>query len=215
VDPVIALLSIIGALILGAISPGPSFVFVVRTSLATSRRDGLAAAAGMGLGAVILATLALFGVRALLVQVDWLYLGFKLVGGAYLLYLGYRLWRGARDPAPIPVAERPEAGARATGVGRSFALALATQLSNPKAVVVIGGIFAALLPQHVPAWMYFAIPPIVMITETSWYAIVAVAVSSNGPRAAYARSKAWIDRIAGTVLGLLAGRLIVEAVSAG
>jgi threonine/homoserine/homoserine lactone efflux protein len=211
VDPVFALLSITGAMILGAISPGPSFVYVVRTALATSRRDGLAAAAGMGLGAVILASLALFGVRALLVQVDWLYLGFKLVGGAYILYLGFRLWRGARAPVAIAEAAVPEGAAR-RGIARSFALALATQLSNPKAVVVIGGIFAALLPSHVPVWMYLAIPPIVMTTETSWYSIVAVAVSSSGPRAAYARSKAWIDRIAGTVLGLLGGRLILEVV---
>jgi threonine/homoserine/homoserine lactone efflux protein len=206
-SPTLALVSIAGAMILGAISPGPSFVYVVRTSLATSRRDGLAAAAGMGLGAVILATLALFGLRAVLAQITWLYLGFKLVGGAYLLYLGYRLWRGARQAASIPDAERRAA----VGVGRSFMLALATQLSNPKAVVVIGGIFAALLPAHVPIWMYLAIPPMVMTTETSWYSIVAVAVSSPGPRAAYARSKVWIDRIAGTVLGALGVRLIYEA----
>lgn len=206
-DPRIALLSIAGAMIIGAISPGPSFVYVVRTSLATSRRDGLAAAAGMGLGAVILASLALFGLRAVLVQITWLYLGFKLVGGAYLLYLGFRLWRGARSAMPLPDPERHGA----VGVCRSFVLALATQLSNPKAVVVIGGIFAALLPAHVPFWMYLAIPPPVMTTETTWYALVAVAVSSPKPRAAYARSKTWIDRIAGTVLGALGGRLLFEA----
>ncbi len=77
---------------------------------------------------------------------------------------------------------------------------------------MIGGIFAALLPAHVPIWMYsVVIPPMVMTTETSWYSIVAVAVSSPGPRAAYARSKVWIDRIAGTVLGALGVRLIYEA----
>jgi len=155
------------------------------------------------------------GVRALLVQVWWLYLGFKIVGGFYLLSLAFRLWRGAREPVPIPDAGREPGLANTRGVARTFVLALAAQLSNPKAVVVIGGIFAALLPNQVPAWMYVAIPPIVMTTETSWYALVAVAVSSKGPRAAYVRSKLWIDRAAGTVLGVLAGRLLIDAASTG
>jgi threonine/homoserine/homoserine lactone efflux protein len=206
VDPVVALLSIIGAMIIGAVSPGPSFVFVVRTSLAHSRGDGVAAAFGMGLGAVILATLALLGLRAVLMQVTWLYIGFKVVGGCYLLFLSYRLWRGAK--APLVVAEMGRGGA--VGLARSFALALATQLSNPKAVVVIGSIFAALLPAHVPVWMYVVIPPIIMTTETSWYTIVAMIVSAEGPRAVYARWKVWIDRLAGTVLGALGLRLIAD-----
>ena len=210
-DPTVALLSITGAMIVGAISPGPSFLFVVRTALAISRRDGIAAAAGMGVGAVILASLALVGVRAVLAEVTWLYLGFKAIGGLYLVYIGYRLWRGAKEPLAVEAAA-PRQGA---GWRRSFGLALATQLSNPKAVVVIGSIFAALLPSRVPAWMYAAIPPIIMTTETAWYTTVAVVVSSQGPRAAYARSKVWLDRLAGTVMGALGIRLIADVGTAG
>ncbi|HEY1722461.1 MAG TPA: LysE family transporter [Magnetospirillaceae bacterium] len=205
-DPVVALLSITGAMIVGAISPGPSFVFVVRTSLATTRRDGVAAAFGMGIGAVIFASLALLGLRAVLTQVLWFYIGFKVLGGLYLLYLAYRLWRGAKTPLAMVAPEHRNA----IGLARSFGMALATQLSNPKAVVVIGSIFAALLPAHVPVWMYFAIPPIIMTTETSWYTIVAVAVSAERPRAVYSRWKASIDRLAGTVMGALGLRLLAD-----
>jgi threonine/homoserine/homoserine lactone efflux protein len=41
--------------------------------------------------------------------------------------------------------------------------------------------------------------------------VVAVAFSSARPRAAYLRSKRWIDRLAGSVLGVLGVRLIVDA----
>src|SRR5580692_5676953 len=99
VDPLVSLLSILGALILGCISPGPSFVFVTRTAIAVSRRDGLAAALGMGLGAATVCTLSLLGVRVLLSQAQGLYVGFKVLGGAYLVYLAWRVWRGARAPA--------------------------------------------------------------------------------------------------------------------
>src|SRR5215470_6182337 len=94
----LVLSSILGALLIGAISPGPSFVLVARISVARSRRDGLAAALAMGVGGVILGGLALLGLRTLLMQAGWLYLGLKIIGGLYLLYLAARLWRGAREP---------------------------------------------------------------------------------------------------------------------
>src|SRR5215469_14583048 len=133
--PIVALFSILAAQALGAISPGPSFLFVMRTSVALSRKDGLAAAAGMGLGAAIVTALALVGVRAVIAQVEWLYAGFKLLGGAYLLYLCFQLWRGSMGEA----SAKPDTPAPKRGVGKSFLMALATQLSNPKTVVVISG----------------------------------------------------------------------------
>ena len=204
-DPVVSLFSILGALVLGCISPGPSFMFVTRTAVAISRRDGLAAAAGMGLGAATICTLALLGVRVVLAQAHWLYVAFKLLGGIYLLYLAWRVWRGAKSPVNSPEEAAPPSGAR-----RSFLLAMATQFSNPKTLIVISGIFAALLPSVVPKWMYIAIPPIDLLIETGWYAFVAIAMSSVTPRLAYLRAKTNIDRTVSGVLGALGLRLIFE-----
>jgi threonine/homoserine/homoserine lactone efflux protein len=205
----VSLFSILLALTLGAISPGPSFLFVMRTSVAVSRRDGLLAAAGMGLGAATITTLALVGVRVLIVQVAWLYLAFKLVGGAYLVFLAWRIWQSSNKPNTMPAGEASTAKI-VRGPWRSFLLALATQFSNPKTVIVISGIFAALLPAHVPAWMVAVIPPVDFLIEASWYSFVAVAMSSSGPRTIYLRAQKWIDRAAGCVLGVLGLRLIFE-----
>ena len=57
-DGLVPFLGIAGAVALGAMAPGPSFVFVVRTSIAATRADGLAAALGMGAGGVTFAALA-------------------------------------------------------------------------------------------------------------------------------------------------------------
>jgi threonine/homoserine/homoserine lactone efflux protein len=207
-DPLISLFSIVGALILGAISPGPSFLFVARTAVAASRRSGIASAFGMGLGASIVTTLALLGVRAVFARAEWLFVGFKVLGGIYLCFLAWRTWRGARGQ-PTLSNDAPSM-ATTTGIIRSFWLALATQLSNPKTLIVISGIFAALLPSRVPAWMYWTIPLIDLVVEGSWYAFVAVTLSSKGPREIYLGAKGMIDRAAGGVLGILGLRLIVE-----
>ena len=210
-DALIPFLGIVGALALGVVSPGPSFVFVVRTSLALSRRDGIAAALGMGGGGVIFAALALLGLQAVLAQIAWLYAALRLAGGCYLLYLATRLWRGAAEPIVVPGS----ADRRPPGLVWSFCLGLATQLSNPKTAIVYGSIFAALLPPSPPAWVVAALPPAVMLIETGCYTIVAAAFSSEHPRAAYLRGKRWIDRAAGVVMGALGLRLVVEATQSG
>ena len=56
-----------------------------------------------------------------------------------------------------------------------------------------------------------SIPPIDFMMEGGWYAFVAVAMSSSRPRAAYLSAQGWIDRAAGTLLGVLGLRLIYES----
>ena len=206
-DPTFALLSILGTLAIGAMSPGPSFVVVVRASAGFSRRDGLAAALGMGCGGLVFAGLALAGLQALLMQVQWLYLILKIAGGAYLMYLGYRIWCGAKTPLAAADGTQPAGG----GWRKSFAIAFATQISNPKTAIWYASVFAAFLPNPIPSWMFWTLPPLIFALEAGWYTIVALAFSAAKPRAIYLGAKLWIDRFAGGIVGLLGGRLILEA----
>jgi threonine/homoserine/homoserine lactone efflux protein len=199
-----AVLSIVAALTLGAMSPGPSFLMVARTAIARSRADGLAAALGMGVGGVLLSAMALAGLQAVLLAVPWLYLALKILGGAYLITIGWLIWRGAREP--VRIVEDVDTTGR-----RSFWLALATQLSNPKTAVVYASVFVSLLPREIPLSVTLLLPLVIFAIEFGWYAIVALALSAPSPRAAYLRSKTWIDRAAGTVMALLGIRLILTA----
>ena len=199
-----AVLSIVVALTLGAMSPGPSFLMVARAAIARSRADGLAAALGMGVGGVVFAALALLGLHAVLIAVPWLYLVLKILGGAYLIYIGWSIWRGAREP--VAIVDHVDATS-----GRSFWLALATQLSNPKTAVVYASVFVSMLPREIPLAVTLLLPLVIFAIEFGWYAIVALALSAPSPRAAYLRSKTWIDRAAGTVMTLLGIRLILTA----
>jgi threonine/homoserine/homoserine lactone efflux protein len=206
-DILLPLLSITVAVALGAASPGPSFVLVARTAIAAGRPAGLAAAFGMGIGGAVFAGLALLGLIALLAQVGWLYLGLKIVGGLYLCWLAFRLWRGAKQPLAIAGD-----GATERGVLRAISVGLLTQLSNPKTAVVYAGIFAALMPAQPSFWLAALLVPAVFAVECGWYALVAVAFSAGRPRALYLNAKHWIDRAAGGVMALLGIRLVVEGV---
>lgn len=203
-----ALLSLILALTLGAISPGPSFVMVARTALAVSRRDGIAASIGMGVGGALFSVLAVLGLLAVLAAVPLLYLALKVLGGAYLVHLGVRIWRGASQPLALNAAT--PSGQPGTLL-RSFMLGLATQVSNPKTAIVYAGVFASLLPADAPGWVLLALPLIVFMIETGWYSLVSIALSSPAPRARYLSAKTWLDRAAGGILGLLGIKLMVDA----
>lgn len=202
-----ALLGIAAALAVGVVSPGPSFVMVARTALAVSRRDGVAAAVGMGFGGVFFAALALLGLHAALAAVPLLHAVLKALGGAYLIHLGYRIWRGSGQALVVNGAPR---GGSAS-VWRSFAQGLATQISNPKTAVVYASVFASLLPREVPPAALVVLPCMVFVIETGWYAAVAVGLSAPTPRARYLAAKTWLDRGAGAIMAALGTKLVLEA----
>ncbi|MDD5334754.1 MAG: LysE family transporter [Rhodoferax sp.] len=201
-------LSIGSAIAIGAISPGPSFVMVARTAVASTRGNGLAAALGMGAGGIVFATAALLGLQVLLASVPWLYLAFKVAGGGYLAYLGYRIWQGANAPLQLSASGGPDSQ---PSLKRAFILGLGTQLSNPKTAIFYGSIFASLLPHDIPAALLVALPIVVFCIEAGWYSIVALLLSSASPRDAYLRYKSRIDRVAGGVMALLGFRLVITA----
>jgi threonine/homoserine/homoserine lactone efflux protein len=203
------LLGIMIAIGIGAMSPGPSFVLISRISVGNSRRHGLAAAVGMGLGGSFFAVLALAGLVALLEKVKWLYLVLKCAGGLYLVYLGITIWRGAREPIELASSN----GRGPLSVPRALVLGLVTQVSNPKTAVVYASIFAALMPQEPPLALVLCLPPLILLIEAGWYAVVAIAFSAPRSQRAYLNGKLWVDRLAGAVIGALGLRLVGESLA--
>ena len=203
-----ALLGIGTALAVGAASPGPSFVMVARTAVASSRVDALCAALGMAVGGLFFAVVSLLGLHGLLLAVPSLYWILKILGGSYLVYLGVRIWLGARKPLFDQVT-KAESGAKSAV--RSFALGLGTQVSNPKAAIVYSSVFAAFMPAAPSIAFNLSVVAMVFSIEAGWYIFVALALSANGPRSVYLRYKSWIDRVAGGVMVALGLKLVSAA----
>ncbi len=206
-NDLLLLATIAFAHLLAAMSPGPSFVLVVRNAVAVSRADAVASAFGMGAGATFYAAAALLGLKAALDQLPALFLAFKIAGALFLIWIAVQIFRHARDP--LPSVEASTTGAR--GLWRSFLFALWTQLSNPKCILFFASIFIALLPANMPAWMISAILAIVFVQETAWYGLVALGFSLPKPRALYARAKTTIDRAVGGFIGAIGVKLLWDA----
>jgi threonine/homoserine/homoserine lactone efflux protein len=201
-----ALIGVVAALTVGVVSPGPSFVLVARTAVSSSRSDGVAAAIGMGAGGVVFALAALLGLQGLLLAVPSVYLVLKVLGGLYLAYLGIRIWLSARQPLPVVGL-----GSGRTTKLKSLVLGFTTQVSNPKTAIVYASVFAAFMPAAQSPTFDLALVALVFVIEAGWYSVVALALSSERPRAAYLRHKAWVDRIAGGVMIALGMKLASSA----
>ena len=195
---------IAGVLLVGVMSPGPSFLIVAQNALNKSRAHGVATALGTGLGVSLFAVLASFGVTTLLETMPSAFLLFKLLGGAYLLFLAWKIWLGSKtELAELEVQKND-----GDSLFRSFLSGLLTQTSNPKTALVIAGIFAAFVPSDPPSNTTLLVAIIAFIIDFSWYAIVALSLSANKSRKIYQRIKIGFDRTAAIFLGAVGLRLL-------
>lgn len=202
------LLIVVGlAILLGAMSPGPSFLVVAQTAMARSRSRGMLTALGMGVGGGLFALAACLGLHVILTAVPSVYRALQLAGGAYLLFIAWRIWRSASQPFAM---SGPEVAPKASG-WRDLMSGLGTQLSNPKTALVYASIFAAVLPETPSLGSSVVLVAMIALIEFGWYALVATAFSTVRARYAYAGAKTWIDRLAAGVLGGLGVTLLVEA----
>ncbi len=187
------------ALVVGVISPGPSFIYVAQVAMSQSRSQAIATSLGLGTGAMIFALVASLGLFFVLETVPWLYLGLKIMGGLYLFYLAYRIWNSANQ-----TLDKPDVGIldAQVSLSKSYFLGLFTQLSNPKTAIVIGGIFMAFMPANVPTVSYFLLAVMAFVIDAGWYSIVSIMLSTSKAQKVYLRFKKAITRVAS---GLMAG----------
>ena len=192
-----AFLSVVLIHLAAAISPGPSFVVSLRTAAAEGFAVASALALGFGLGAALWATAAMAGIALLFELVPVLFTTMKLVGAAFLIFVAVMMWRHAKEPMQlVDTASPPRSAASAIRFG------FLTFATNPKPAIFFGAVFVGLVPAETPLAWKAAILLAVFVNETLWYVIVARVFSLPRARAAYVRSKAWIDRSFGTLIAL-------------
>jgi threonine/homoserine/homoserine lactone efflux protein len=130
-------LAFVGVAVAVAVVPGPDMALVARNTLLGGRRAGAATVAGVAGGLVMWSVFAVGGIAALLATSAVLFTGLKLLGAAYLIYLGIATLR-SRSPDPHALAGPPPVALRAAAAQGFISAGL-----NPK----LGVLFLTLLPQ--------------------------------------------------------------------
>ena len=197
------LLTIAGVLLLACISPGPDFVAVTSHAL-SSRRSGVRIALGIAAAITAWAAITVCGLVLILARIAWLYEIIRLLGAAYLVYLGVQMLWAARQPHGG--AARLTAGTPHNAFRRGFLIGI----TNPKSAAFFSSLFAATLPATAPVWIYASVVAIAGVVSVAWFSALALMFSLGHIQRGYQAARRGIDAVMGGVLTLLGLRLALS-----
>ena len=161
---------------LGAISPGPSLMVVLRNTMIGGRRQGVMCALGHGLGFGLYAGLAVFGLIVLLEEAPAVFTALQLVGCGLLAWYGWSMWN-ANHEALFHDEDAPNA----QGFAEGFAIAF----FNPKIALFLVAVLAQVLQPNMNLLSKTAVGLLGMTIDTLWYLLVALVLTGTP----------WLDRL--------------------
>lgn len=126
------------------ISPGPDFAVVTRNSMMLSRRAGILTAVGIGGGILVHVSYTLIGIGLIIQQSLWLFNMIKLIGAAYLIWLGVKMVRAK------PTSAQPDTGIASVSDWIVLRTGFLNNALNPKATVFIVSLFMQVLSPQTP-----------------------------------------------------------------
>ena len=193
------------------VTPGQDTALTIRNSLVGGRRGGLFTALGVVTGQATWALATSAGVAALLVASEPAFVALKVVGAAYLVYLGAQaLWAAFRPGRPRHVpAAAPGTLRLASGV--AYRQGVISNLGNPKMAVF----FPSLLPQFAGSAdasfvSLLGLGLLFCSMTLAWLSAYAVAVAKAGDVLRRPRIRRALDGVMGAVLVALGVRLATQ-----
>lgn len=189
------------------LAPGQDTFYILGRSIAGGTRSGVASALGITVGSLLHTLMAAVGLSAVLTTSAAAFTVVKLLGAAYLIYLGVRMLAAEK------AAETHTPGVRNKGVLGAFRDGILTNVLNPKVALF----FLALMPQFIApdsdtkVLAFLALGLTFVATGTVWCLILAL--SAGRLREFFVRHPTgWsaVSRAAGGVFVLLGLRLAVS-----
>jgi RhtB (resistance to homoserine/threonine) family protein len=186
------------------LTPGPDTVYILGRSIAQGREAGVASALGICVGSIFHTCAAALGLSAILATSSVAFVAIKLLGGAYLIFLGIKLLLDRRRQLSLPSNFKQRTSAAA------FRQGVLTNVLNPKVALF----FLAFLPQFIDPATNNKILAFVTLgftfvtTGTIWCLILACFASSFSDRLRASETVGqWVNRAIGALFIFLGARL--------
>jgi len=184
------LLLIMAAGLLAGASPGPATLTIAGTAMQRGRTAGLALAAGVTTGSLIWSVAAAFGLGALMLANAWLFETIRYVGAAYLMYLALRSARSALRPGTPHLR-----ASAAMSLKSAYAKGLALHLTNPKAVLFFGSLYAIAIPPGTPPSALLTVIAVIAVQSAIVFHGYAVLFSSAAAARVYQRLRRTFEAV--------------------
>lgn len=194
------------AVLLALMSPGPNILAVIGTSMGIGRRQGIALALGVACGTFLWVSLTVVGFAAVIATYAAVMVVLKVLGGFYLLWLGYKALRSAtstKDVRPTIVSLE--------GAWRAYFLrGLTVQMTNPKAALAMIAIVSLGVHSGAPAWVGLSIVFGTTTLSLCAHLLYAVTFSTKPMVVLYTRARRIIDAALGAFFCAMGIRLLTD-----
>ncbi|MDN3020475.1 LysE family transporter [Streptomyces sp. S.PB5] len=180
--------------VLAVIAPGADFAMVVRNSYLHGRRTGLLAATGVAAGVLVHVTYTMLGVGLLIASSTFLFTVIKLVGAAYLVYIGVRTFR-TRGEVEVDL----ETTSDLTPL-QALRSGFLTNVLNPKTTLFVVSTFAQVVSPGTPVVQQVGYGLFMSLAHLLWFGVVAVFFSHDRMRTLMLRGQKVLNKVIGSVL---------------
>lgn len=198
---------------LAVASPGPDFAVILRQSLCASSRSGVWTAIGIGSGILVHVTYSLLGLGLLIAQSTTAFTVLKVLGAAYLLWVG---WQCLKAKPAVDSAEEGvglEEGASAATAWKAWRLGFLTNALNAKATLFFVSLFSVVISPSTPLWIQGFYGLWMTVMTGLWFIGLALFLSRKQVRVFFRKISHWIERVTGVALIALAGKLATASQS--
>jgi len=180
------LLLLIGWGVAGA-SPGPATLTIASSAMAAGRRAGVLTGTGVWAGSALWGIAAMAGMSALMLSNAWIAEVLRYLGAAYLIFLAAKSMRAALSPvadaAPLAAATGPA----------HFRRGFVVHLTNPKAILSWGAIFAIVVPPGAPLGVALSALAALSTVSAIVFLGYGALFSSPGIIRRYGAARRWFD----------------------
>lgn len=206
-------LAFIGISLLVITTPGPDTAITIRSAMAGGLRGGAFTALGVATGLTLWALAAAAGITALLVASEPLFFALKMIGAAYLIYLGVMsLWNALRVGGWKAMVEAGASRRRVRALA-AYRTGLISNLSNPKIAAFFTSVFPQFVPQGAGSGVFFEIVALGLTFAAitlAWLVFYSWGVGRIGAVLQRPKIRRTLDAVMGTILVALGLRLATE-----
>ena len=188
----------------GAMSPGPSLVVVIRNNINYNKLAGIMTSIGHGLGIGVYATLAVLGLGFILQANQTLFLVIQILGLIFLFFLGLLF---------IFQKKSEEKNKDNKNQLNSFLQGFMIAIINPKILIWFTAIYSQFL--SIEAGVIFNVILILTasIIDALWYIIVSIVITGYGVKNFLIDKKLIIQKITGFILLIIAIGLLYKIIN--
>ncbi len=203
-----AYLITLAGLIAMQVSPGPNLIAIAGAAMGQSRRAAVMVAVGIATGAAIWVSFVALGIGELIEAHPHSVTALKLVGGAYLLWLGLKglkaAWRGNEVQLKSDGAS--------TSMRKAWMKGLLVVMTNPKVALGWAAIASFLFGSGLSTWQVAAFAPLASLSAIGVYGGYAFLLSTGGAVQTYRRFWRIIEAVFGSLFSAMGASLVIAGI---